>query len=71
MTDIAKTVFNAIFSFTTLFIVGGVTLGYLLIAVANQSNADSRACISAGMVKVSYNGTQYCAAPTNLVELKR
>lgn len=71
MKSIVRDIFDAIFSGMTLFIAACVVFGYLLMAVASKSNEQTRACVEADMVKVTYSSSSYCVAVTNLVEIKQ
>ena len=70
MKDIVKNVFNSVFSFGGLMIVGCSALFYVALLGLDKSQAEAKACILAGMIKVRTDAGSYCVAPSNLVEIK-
>jgi hypothetical protein len=65
-----KGFFEQLFSFSTVAFVIIMAVIYLLIVTDNLSEAESKACYKAGMVKVRTDGGRFCVTPANLVEMK-
>lgn len=70
MKDTVKNVFKSVFSFGGFMIVGCSALFYVALLGVDKSQAETKACFLAGMVKVRTDAGSFCTAPSNLVEIK-
>lgn len=73
MKDTVKNIFNNVFSFGGMMIVLCSALFYVALLGINESyesQAKTKACFLAGMIKVRTDAGSFCTAPSNLVEIK-
>lgn len=71
MKNFVKTVFDTVFSFAGFmaFLVGASF--FLAAAVISQTRIENKACLEAGLTRVSTEGGVYCVDPVNLVKIER
>jgi hypothetical protein len=70
MKDTVKNVFNSVFSFGGFMVVVCSAVFYVALLSVDKSQAETKACFLAGMVKVRTDAGSFCTAPSNLVEIK-
>lgn len=70
MKNILETVFNRMFSGTTLFMLGAAGLGLLLVATVDKQQTQESICYAQGMVRVKTDAGARCVLPNSLVEIK-
>lgn len=69
MKEIVKDALDTVFSFGTFMVIVFSVLLYVGLVAVDRSSAKTHACLKAGMVKIEYQGRNYCSLPTNLVEI--
>jgi len=70
MKNVFETVFNIVFSGTTLFVLGAIGFGYFLVTTLDKQRAQESVCYAQGMVRVRTDAGDRCALPNALVEIK-
>jgi len=70
MKNILETVFNRVFSGTTLFVLAAVGFGFLLVATVDKQQTQESICYAQGMVRVWTHAGARCVLPNSLVEIK-
>jgi len=77
MKNIVNTIFDHIFSGTTLFLLIGAGFVWFIIAMGNAESREqerirqaTEACYNQGMVPVDTDAGQRCALPQSLVKVK-
>ena len=70
MKDVVKDLFNAIFSFGTVAMIGCVLLIWLVIDIAERDRVYNEICYARGSVLVQTDAGHRCADPVTLTKVK-
>jgi hypothetical protein len=69
MKSFVKDIFDAVFSFGGFMVMFLTGILVLVVTIGAQSADASARCVEAGMVKVHYDGANYCVSASNLTRV--